>query len=283
MKSIYPCLWFDGNAEEAARLYCSAFSNAELKTCTPMVVMFHIKGQQFMGLNGGPHFRPNPSISFFTVCDTEEELEHAWHKLAEGGNVLMPLDKYPWSEKYGWVQDKYGVSWQLSLGKVEDAGQYVSPCLLFCREHNGEAEQAIRLYTSLFDHAEIKGIHKYAPGDGDDVNHIKQARFTLNGQVFRAMDSGGPHNFSFDEGISLVVSCDTQQEIDFYWLNLTEGGQESMCGWCRDAFGVWWQIVPSMLGSLMSDPQKAPRVTEAFLKMKKFDIAALLLAAEGGT
>ena len=87
------------------------------------------------------------------------------------------------------------------------------------------------------------------------------------------------HHFQFDWGVSLVISCETQEEIDFYWLNLTEGGKEGQCGWCQDAFGVWWQVVPSMLGTLMSDPEKAPKVMDAFMKMTKFDLETIKRAA----
>jgi predicted 3-demethylubiquinone-9 3-methyltransferase (glyoxalase superfamily) len=97
--------------------------------------------------------------------------------------------------------------------------------------------------------------------------------FELNGKKFMGLN-GGPQ-FNFTEAVSFVVDCETQEEIDYYWNRLTEGGQESMCGWLKDKFGVSWQIVPAVLGKLMSDPEKGQRVIQAFLKMKKFDIKAL--------
>ncbi|MES2560036.1 MAG: VOC family protein [Bacteroidota bacterium] len=133
---LYPCLWFDGQAEAAATFYCSVFPNSSIKSTSPMVVMFDLNGKQFMGLNGGPHF-------------------------------------------------------------------------------------------------------------------------------------------AFTEAVSFVIDCETQEEIDYYWNKLTEGGQESMCGWLKDKFGVSWQVVPTILGKLMSDPEKGQRVVQAFMKMKKFDIEAL--------
>ena len=139
MDPIYPCLWFDGQAKQAAEFYCSVFKNSRITTDTPMVVLFDLNGSKFMGLNGGP-------------------------------------------------------------------------------------------------------------------------------------------NFKFNEAVSFVVDCEDQAEIDYYWSKLTEGGEESMCGWLKDKFGVSWQIVPKVLGKLMSDPAKAPRVIEAFMKMKKFDIETLMNA-----
>lgn len=276
---IHPCLWFDGQAKAAAEFYCSVFTNSKITTDTDLVVAFELNGQNFMGLNGGPHFKINPSISFFVVCETEAEVNAAWEKLLEGGSVLMELDKYDWSERYGWVQDRFGVNWQLSYGKLKDVGQKFTPTLMFVGEQHGRAEEAINFYTSVFDNSSIVGMLKYSEQDPDETGTIKHAQFKLNENVFMAMDSGYDHQFQFNEGISLVVNCETQKEIDYFWNTFTaDGGQESMCGWLKDKFGVSWQIVPTILSKLMSDPQKAPRVMEAFMKMKKFDIDKLINA-----
>lgn len=278
--NIYPCIWFDNQGKEAATFYCEVFHDTEIKSSMPMVTMFSIKGKSFMALDGGPTFRPNPAISFFVICQTEAEINHAWAKLSEGGQALMPLNTYPWSKKYGWIQDKYGVSWQLSLGLSGQDKADVFPALMFTGNQNGNAEKAINFYTSLFENSSVDLISRYEPGDGDIAGHIKHAQFTINGYRMAAMDSAFPHRFNFNEGVSIVVNCDTQKEIDFYWLNLTDGGKESMCGWCQDAFGVWWQIVPAiLLEQWMSDPKTAPKVMEAFMKMKKFDIETLRKAA----
>lgn len=272
---IYPCIWFNDKAEEAARLYCNAFSDASFETCTPLVCTFRIKGKQFMALNGGPVYTPNPSISFFVICKGEEEIDRAWSMLIEGGQSLMPLNSYPLSDKYGWVQDKYGVSWQLSLAKAGVEESDVFPALMFVGEQNGNAEKAINFYTSLFPNSSAELIVRYEQGEHDIAGHIKYSQFYLNGYRMGAMDSSYEHNFSFSPGVSLVINCDTQEEIDFYWLNLTEGGREDGCGWCQDAFGVSWQVLPAILGSLMKDPVTASKVTEAFMKMKKFNIEEL--------
>lgn len=281
MKStIYPCIWFNNNAGEAAEFYCSVFPDARIDVSTPLVCTFYIKDKKFMGLNGGEMFRPNPSISFFTVCETESEISHAWDLLVQGGNILMPLDSYEWSNKYGWVEDKYGVSWQLSQGNGEVKEQDIFPAMMFVGGQNGSAEKAIDFYTSLFPGSTKELVAKYTAADHDIEGNVKYSQFYLNGYRMGAMDSSISHDFSFNQGISLVINCDTQDEIDFYWLNLTEGGREERCGWCQDSFGVWWQVVPSILSSLMNDPDTAPRVTEAFMKMNKFDIVELEKAAQ---
>ncbi len=193
---------------------------------------------------------------------------------------MMPLNSYPWSDKYGWVEDKYGVSWQLSLGNPEvkeEAQTY--PSLMFTDDQSGNAEKAMDFYTSLFKNSSVDTIARYEVGEHDIEGHEKYGQFVIDGYKISAMDSSGSHQFCFDQGVSLVVNCDTQEEIDFFWLNLTEGGKEDRCGWCQDSFGLWWQIIPSILGSLMADPNKAPKVLEAFMKMKKFNIEALKSAA----
>jgi predicted 3-demethylubiquinone-9 3-methyltransferase (glyoxalase superfamily) len=278
MKSIYPCLWFNEKAKEAATFYCSLFKDSHITADTDHVVIFESSGQKFMCLKGGAPVNFNPSISFFIVCETEQELDHAWKGLLDGGSVMMPLDKYEWSEKYGWVQDKFGISWQLALGKIADVKQKITPTLMFTEEYCGKAEEAIHYYTFLFDNASIEGILKYNADDNDKEEYVKHAQFNLGKHVFMAMDSSMSHNFSFNEAISIVVECNTQEEIDNYWEKLTDGGEESKCGWLRDRFGVSWQIIPAILGTLMSNPDKAPRVIQAFMKMKKFDIEKLVNA-----
>ena len=276
--SIFPCLWFNNNAKEAATFYTKAFIETTITSDTPMVVMLQSSGQQLMCLNGGPHFTVNSSISFYVVMDTEVEVIASWEQLCDNGKVLMPLDKYPWSERYGWVQDRFGVSWQLSMGKLEDVGQKITPSLMFTGNNKGKAEQAIEFYTSIFDNSSVVGIMRYEPGEPDVTGFIKHAQFKLNGHVFMAMDSSMAHQFNFNEALSLVVECDTQAEIDYFWNKLTEDGSESQCGWLKDQFGVSWQIVPTVLKKLMSDPEKAGRVMQAFMKMKKFDIETLMNA-----
>lgn len=136
----------------------------------------------------------------------------------------------------------------------------IFPCMWF----NGQAKAAAIFYCSVFKNSKIIA----------DTPMV--VTFELNGRKFMGLN-GGPQ-FIFNEAVSFVIECSTQAEIDHYWNNLTEGGSESMCGWLKDKFGVWWQVVPTVLGDLMSDPVRAPRVVEAFLKMKKFDIETLLKA-----
>jgi predicted 3-demethylubiquinone-9 3-methyltransferase (glyoxalase superfamily) len=275
---IYPCLWFDGNAKAAADFYCSIFNRSKIIDDTQMVVRFEIDGKLIMGLNGGPMYKINPSISLFVTCETNEEIETIWNKLIEGGSAMMPLDEYPWSKKYGWVVDKFGMTWQLMLGELPADGQKIIPCLLFVGDQYGRAEEAVKQYTSIFPNSEKRRLEIYEAEEPQLEGKLKFGDFTLQNELFAAMDGFGEHKFQFSEGLSLVVECETQDEIDTYWDKLTEDGSESQCGWLKDRFGLSWQIVPTILSKLMADPEKAPRVLQAFLKMKKFDIETLLKA-----
>ncbi len=271
--TIHPCIWFDGNAKEAATFYCSIFSDSKITADTPLVVNFELWGKKFMGLNGGPMFKVNPSISIFVNCKTVEQTTLIYNGLAEGGSPLMALGKYDWSECYGWIKDKFGLTWQIMLGDEEK----ISPSLLFTGDKFGKAEAAIKFYTSVFDNSNIDVLQLY-PNETPFAGKVLFSECKLNQYNLIAMDGPGEHAFTFNEAVSFVVDCQNQEEIDYYWNKLTEGGQESQCGWLKDQFGISWQIVPAILGKLMSDPEKAPRVIQAFMKMKKFDIEKLLQA-----
>jgi len=281
MKSnmIYPCLWFDGKAKEAADFYCTVFEKSAIISENQMVVIFESAGHKFMCLNGGPGFKINPSISFYVICETEKEIDLLSAKLLEGGSELMPLDKYEWSAKYVWLQDRFGVNWQLSYGGMEKINKKISNMLMFTGENAGRAEAAISFYTSVFGGgSDIIGITRYTKDDSDKEGAVKHSEFMLGEQTFMAIDSSYMHQFSFNEAVSLVVDCETQEEIDYFWDKLTEGGEEVQCGWLKDRFGVSWQVVPTVLAGLMNDPSRSERVTGVFLKMKKFDIEKLLKA-----
>lgn len=276
--SIFPCLWFDNNGAEAIALYKTVFKNVQLVQQAGVVNIFSIEGQQFMALDGGPIFTKNPAISFMALCQTEEEVESYYHKLAEGGKVMMPLDAYPWSKKFGYIEDKFGVSWQLYFGEIGGAKEKFVPTLMFVGDNAGRAEEAINLYCSLFPLSNIQGIARYP--EGPDKGKVMHAQFDIDGYTLMCMDSSADHKFNFNEGVSIVVNCKSQQEIDHYWNGLiNDGGVESRCGWLKDKFGVSWQIVPAEIGKWMSNPATAEKVMGEFLKMQKIDISKLMEAA----
>ncbi len=236
-----------------------------------------------MAISAGPYFKFNPSISLFVVFDSEDEIDAVWNKLADGGKILMPYQTYPWAKKYGWLQDRYGLSWQLSMSEYHKLEQKITPLLMFTKDKSGQAKNAIADYTNIFPDSKVEMMVPYEKGEGDTEGFIKHSRFSLNGNNFMAMDSSGPHDFIFNEAVSFVVTCEDQKEIDYYWEKLSAVPEAEQCGWLKDKYGVSWQIVPKAMNDMMAsgDKEKIDRVTQAFLKMKKFDIAELQKAYEG--
>jgi len=275
---IYPCLWFDGNAKEAAEFYCRVFPHSEIIQENEMVVVFESSGQKFMCLNGGPDFKFTPSISIYTILESEVEIQHVWDQLIDGGKALMELDSYEWSSQYGWVQDKFGVSWQLTVSEPENSAQKFIPAFMFTGENFGKAKTAMEFYMSLFPDSSLSLLAKYPESDQKQAGKVMHSQFKINNQLFVAMDSGFEHGFNFTPALSLVIECEDQKEIDFYWTQLSQGGREDRCGWLQDQFGVSWQVVPKVLSKLLMDPERSQRVVEAFMKMKKFDIEKLMEA-----
>jgi predicted 3-demethylubiquinone-9 3-methyltransferase (glyoxalase superfamily) len=195
----------------------------------------------------------------------------------------MPYNTYPWAHKYGWLQDKYGLTWQLSWSDYHKTEQKITPMIMFTKDLAGKAKKAIEMYTSIFPNSKIEVLIPYEKGEGDTEGFIKHSRFTLSGQDFMAMDSSGPHDFTFNEALSFVVHCGTQEEIDHYWEKLSAVPEAEQCGWLKDVYGVSWQIVPTAMNDMMKNGTKEQiaRVTKAFLKMKKFEIAKLQEAYDG--
>lgn len=299
MQSIVPCLWFDADAEEAVAFYTSTFGRSRvgptLRYDEPsasaagkpvgsvLTIEFEIEGSAFTALNGGPAFEPNPSISFFVDCPTEGGVEALWAALAEDGTALMPLDAYPFNPKFGWVQDRFGVSWQLAVAP-ERSERRIRPFLMYVNENAGKAEEAVRHYVAAFQDASVGTIARY--GDAQELNPpemVATAEFTLLGQPFLASENGFRHEFGFNEAISLQVMCDTQAQVDATWDALSAVPEAERCGWLKDRFGVSWQVVPSALPKLLrgEDRAGAQRAMEAMLGMGKLDVAALEAAYDG--
>ncbi len=295
MQKITPHLWFDKEAKEAAEFYVSAFgkdsevTHVDVIKDTPSgdcdVVSFKLAGYEFMSISAGPYFTFNPSISFMLNFDpskdpkARENLDALWETFSSGGEPLMPLDKYPFSEHYGWIKDKYGVTWQLILTKPEgEPRPFIIPSLMFTGDNTGKAEEAMDFYVSVFKNAKRGMTAPYPEGAAPEKDaKIMFAEFTLEGQWFTAMDSGHMHKFGFNEAVSFIVNCETQEELDAYWNKLSAVKESEQCGWLKDKFGVSWQIVPTIMGKYMSDPDpvRSQRVTQAMLQMKKLDIAGL--------
>jgi predicted 3-demethylubiquinone-9 3-methyltransferase (glyoxalase superfamily) len=295
-QKITPFLWFDNNAEEAAHFYVSVFPGSEITTLTRygnegakasgqaagsvMTVAFCIEGFEMVAINGGPVFEINPSVSFFVNCKLVNEIDTLWAKLSDGGEALMELDKYPFAEKYGWVQDRYGVSWQLI---IQQRPQKITPCFMFSGVQHLMAEKAIGFYTSVFNDSEVLHLERYVAGQGPE-GAVVHGKFTLAGQEFVAMDSHAHMPIDFNPALSMVVSCNNQSEIDHFWEKLSQGGNPAaqQCGWLEDKFGLSWQVIPSVWVKIMSknNPDQTEKAMKAILGMKKIDLDTILKAIE---
>jgi predicted 3-demethylubiquinone-9 3-methyltransferase (glyoxalase superfamily) len=294
-QKITPFLWFNDNAEEAVNFYTSIFQNSKvgnvvrydeaaakasgMKAGAAMTVPFELAGQKFTALNGGPVFKFTHALSFFVQCETEEEIDKLWEKLSKDSpKIFWPLKEYPFSKKYAWVTDRFGLSWQLNFTGVK---QRIAPFLMFDGKQLGKAEEAMNFYVSVFSAAGgesiVKHIMRYGKKNERCEGFVVHGVFKLAGQDFLAMDSGIPNNIDFNESLSFVVNCETQKELDYFWEKLSAVPEAEQCGWLKDKYGISWQIIPDALIKLLSDPnkEKSQRVMQAMLKMKKIDIAKL--------
>lgn len=297
---IVPHLWFDTQAKEASEFYASLFPESAVLAVTTLhgtpsgdceLVSLQLWGQRFAAISAGPYFQFNPSISFIVNFDPPQfaspsprqaakaALENVWATLSAGGKVLMPLDEYPFSKAYGCVQDKYGLSWQLALWDSEgEPRPAIVPSLLFVGGRCGKAEEAGGYYASIFRNARLGELHRYPAGQAPNrEGTVMYADVMLESSWFAIMDSALEHDFGFNEATSFMLNCNTQEEIDYYWHRLSAVPEAEQCGWLKDKYGISWQIVPAELEQMIRSgtPKQRERITQAFLGMKKFDIAAL--------
>jgi predicted 3-demethylubiquinone-9 3-methyltransferase (glyoxalase superfamily) len=203
---------------------------------------------------------------------------HSGKNFQKNGKTMMELGTYPFSEKYGWTQDQYGLSWQIMFMGDRPVTQIITPTLMFVGDNCGKAKEAIDFYMSIFHNTSLDHIMHYGPDQqGEKESNIAHASFTLEGEKFAAMDSAREHKFTFTEAISFMVNCDTQAEIDYYWEKLSAVPEAEQCGWVKDKYGVSWQIVPTNMDELMKgeDASATQRKTQAMLQMKKIDIQTI--------
>lgn len=309
-QKIVPHLWFDTEARDAAAFYVSVFGDlpqvrSVLGTVTTLtgtpsgdadIVPFTLWGYHVLSISAGPYFKPTPAISFMVNFDPSQDpdavkrIDEMWARLSDGGKIMMPIGEYPFSKRYGWCADKYGFSWQLILTNPEgEPRPRIIPSLLYVTESGKIAEEATDYYLSVFKNARRGTIMRYpagppAGGGSNAEGAVMFTDFTLENQWFTAMDGlASMHAFNFNEAVSLIVYCDDQAEIDYYWEMLSAVPESEQCGWLKDKFGVSWQIVPKLMDDMMAtqDAAALKRVTDAFLKMKKFNIAELEKAYKG--
>lgn len=295
-QKIIPNIWCDTNADEVVAFYLSVFPDGELLGRSPypteglpdfqramagqdLVVDFAIGGFRVTAINAGSEFTPNPSISFMVNLDpsrdprAESRIDELWGPLSDQGQVLMPLEAYPFSPRYGWVQDRFGVSWQLMV--TDPAGEprpFLIPSLLFANHNANRASEAIEFYTSVFPDARTGTLARHPQALGEArAGALMFGEFAVGEEWIMAMDSPVRHAFDFAEGMSLLVECADQAEVDYFWDRLSRVPEAEACGWCKDQFGVSWQVVPRGMTDLLDRPGNYAAV----MAMKKIDLATL--------
>ncbi len=300
MQRITPFLWYNNNAEDAYLFYTSLFPNSQVRSVRrypdgplegPMAgqegkvltAIFELDGYQLMAIDGGPYFSFTPSTSLSVQIKTIAEIDVFYAKLMEGGTALMPLGVYGFSKKYAWLNDKYGLSWQLNVPFDTDTITHTfTPFLMFHGPNTGKAEEAMHHYVSVFGEGKVGEIYRYgARNHAGKEGQINHAEFEILGEQFMVMDSGIDHKFAPTGAMSFLVTCDTQEQIDRIWSGLSAVPDAEQCGWLKDKYGFSWQIVPAVLTTYMQDRDMAvgDRVMKAVMHMKKLDIAAIQQAA----
>lgn len=283
MQRFVTNIWCDRDAEEAGRFYASVFpetSSAVESTYPheglldfqqefagkPLTVAVDLAGTRIVLINAGSEFAPNPSISFTLSFDparfegdgvaTRAQFDAIWASLSDGGRILMPLQEYPFSARYGWVEDRYGVSWQLTLTDgSRGVRPFVMTSLLFSGPSQNLAADAVDRYVELFPGAELGMRVPYPKASGPaPAGAVMFSDFRLGDQWFTAMDSGADDAWPFGCGMSIEVACADQAEIDRLWEALSAVPEAEQCGWLADPFGVSWQVVPENMGELMRRP-----------------------------
>ena len=278
---ITPAIWCDGTADEAAQFYTDIFRDASVTEQAPgLAATVSIHGFKLSLINGGNQYAPNPSISCILNFDPllfggEEQartyLDELYKRLSTGG-VLMELGEYPFSPRYAWVRDRFGMTWQLMLTDPDgDPRPFIIPSFMFGGTNHAHAEEATDAWITLFDNSRRGALYRYEEGGPLDAGTVIFTDFTLRGTWMAATDSGAFHDFTFTPGVSMIVSCRTQEEIDRYWAGLSAVPKAERCGWCVDRWGVSWQIVPHNIAELIADAATRDKI----LQMGKIDLTKL--------
>ena len=278
---ITPAMWCDGTADEAAQFYTDVFRDTSIVEQVPgIAATVSIHGFRLSLINGGNQYAPNPSISCILNFDPllfggEEQarayLDELYERLSTGG-VLMELGEYPFSPRYAWVRDRFGMTWQLMLTDPDgDPRPFVIPSFMFGGTNHANAEEATDAWIALFDNSRRGALYRYEEGGPLDAGTVMFTDFTLRGTWMAATDSGTFHDFTFTPGVSMIVSCRDQEEIDRYWAGLSAVPEVERCGWCVDRWGVSWQVVPHNIAELMANAATRDKI----LHMGKIDLAKL--------
>lgn len=284
--NITPCIAFNDTAEQAAEFYAHVFSNhtqanvgvtvpgepGKPITSTTINIGGANVGMDIVLINLGDSAKLTPANSFMvnfdpaTDLEAEQHLRQLWEALSDGGTMRMPLQDYPFSPLFGWIEDKFGLNWQLMLtSKDASPRPHIVPCFLFTDE-KPQVKAAIEHWGSFLPFEMGALVPSPEDASGDTVLF---SDFRLVGDWFNAMDGGSVHQFGFENGFSLMVNCDNQEQVDRIWEGLSADPAAEQSGWLKDKFGFSWQILPPGLLEKLQNPENVEKV----LQMKKLDLA----------
>ncbi|MEG3310331.1 VOC family protein [Streptococcus sp. SS-4456] len=282
MQPIIPHLWYDTEAKEAVAFYVDLFGGkidwTYTITDTPSgdsdLIQFQLGDMTLAAISAGPYFKLNESMSLMVNVANKDEVTRLYQALSEGGRILMPLGEYPFSPYYVWLEDRFGLSWQLSYAPDLDKPYQFDICLLFSQDQVGLAQPMLDYYKDKLPQASVGQLSYYGEGEAAvEAAKLNYAELLVAGQKMIVMDHGYGGEASFNEAFSLMVYVDSQDELNFYYDLLSAVPEAEMCGWVKDQFGISWQIVPRILMEAYdtASPETVKAVNDAVLQMRRLD------------
>ncbi|MDG3207085.1 VOC family protein [Streptococcus suis] len=286
MQPIIPHLWYDTEAKEAVAFYVDLFGgNVDWTytiTDTPSgdsdLIQFQLGDMTLAAISAGPYFTLNESMSLMVNVADKDEVTRLYQALSEGGRILMPLGEYPFSPYYVWLEDRFGLSWQLSYAPDLDKPYQFDICLLFSQEQVGLAQPMLDYYKDKLPQASVGQLSYYGEGEAAvEAAKLNYAELLVAGQKMIVMDHGYGGVASFNEAFSFMVYVDSQEEAESWYEKVSAVPEAGICGWAKDQFGISWQIVPRILMEAYdtANPEKVKAVNAAVMTMKRLDIAAI--------
>ncbi|WP_237234554.1 VOC family protein [Rothia nasisuis] len=271
------CVWINGDAAEAATYYSQALPLTESAPGAG-VTNLNVDGTSLLLLGADATYSPNPSISGFLRFSSdrfgsrelaEQALRATYAAIGEGGE-LMPLQAYPFAPLFAWVRDRYGFTWQLFLEEGTSGLPFFTPCFMFGNVAHGQCEQATDTWMALLGGKRLT-LTRHGESSYLEPEAVQMTTFTMGGGTFTAIDAGTFHDFTFDPGVSMTLLYEDQAGIDGAWSVLSQVADAERCGWCVDAYGVSWQVLPQNIGQIMADTDARAKL----MGMGKIDLRQL--------
>ncbi|WP_449460991.1 VOC family protein [Streptococcus suis] len=281
MQTIIPHLWYNTEAKEAVEFYVDLFGGkidwTYTITDTPSgdsdLIQFQLGDMTLAAISAGPYFKLNESMSLMVNVASKDEVTRLYQALSEGGRILMPLGEYPFSPYYVWLEDRFGLSWQLSYAPDLDKPYQFDICLLFSQEQVGLVQLILDYYKDKLPQASVGQLSYYGEGEATVATaKLNYAELFIGDQKIIVMDHGYGGEASFNEAFSLMVYVDSQEEAESWYEKVSAVPEAEICGWVKDQFGISWQIVPRILMEAYdtANPEKVKAVNAAVMTITPY-------------